>query len=122
MIILAVMIGGGLGAVSRFAQDSLITRRWQPTVPWATMSINVAGSLALGVLAGVVIHHGVPPEWQTVLGTGFCGGYTTFSTASVDGIRLVQQRRTGWFALYVVGTLLLSAAACAAGLAIARVD
>lgn len=120
MIVLALMVAGGVGALARYGQDTLITRRWHPTVPWATMSINVVGSLALGILAGLVLHHGVAPEWETVLGTGFCGGYTTFSTASVDSARLAQQRRTGPFAFYVLGTLLLSAAACAAGLALAR--
>jgi fluoride ion exporter CrcB/FEX len=56
--------------------------------------INVTGSFVLGVLAGAVLFHGQPSAWQTVLGTGFCGGYTTFSTASFEPFDSSSKRHT----------------------------
>jgi fluoride exporter len=87
-------------------------------VPVATLFINVTGSLLLGVLTGLVLSHGAPAELRLVLGTGFCGGYTTFGTASFETVRLVQRgasvRAIGYTAASVLGAL----AAAALGLAL----
>jgi CrcB protein len=112
-------LAGATGAVARFLLDSSFKRRWQSPFPWATVIINVTGSLLLGILAGMVLFHGQPAIWQTVIGTGFCGGYTTFSTASFETVRLVQQNRRALALLNALGSLVLSVAACAAGLALA---
>lgn len=118
MIVVLVLLAGAAGAVSRFVLDSSVKRRWESPFPWATVFINVTGSLLLGILAGLVLFGGQPAEWQTVVGTGFCGGYTTFSTASFETVRLVQQHRPALALLNAVGSLVLSVAACAAGLAL----
>jgi len=81
--------------------------------------INVTGSALLGVLAGLVLFHGAPHELQAILGTGFCGGYTTFSTASFEVVRLAENRQRLVAGGYAVITLLASVAACAAGMAAA---
>ncbi|KAA0097837.1 fluoride efflux transporter CrcB [Mycolicibacterium sp. P1-18] len=117
MIVVLTLLAGAAGAVARFMLDSSVKRRWTSAFPWATVIINVTGSLLLGVLAGLVLFGGQPTVWQTVLGTGFCGGYTTFSTASFETVRLVQQRRPGLALLNALGSLVLSVAGCAAGLA-----
>lgn len=117
MIVVLTLIAGALGAVTRFVLDASIKRRWRSPFPLATVVINVTGSLLLGLLAGLVLFHGQPSAWQTVVGTGFCGGYTTFSTASFETVRLVQQGRRVSALLNAVGSLVLSVAACAAGLA-----
>jgi CrcB protein len=111
------LLAGAIGALARFLLDSSIKRRWQTPFPWATVIINVTGSLLLGVLAGLVLFHAQPSAWQTVIGTGFCGGYTTFSTASFETVRLVQQDRRLLALFNAIGSLVLSVAACAAGLA-----
>jgi CrcB protein len=87
--------------------------------PWATIIINVTGSLLLGVLAGLVIFDGAPSSLQQIVGTGFCGGYTTFSTASFETVRLAQQRHSVKALANAVGSLLASVAACIAGLLLA---
>lgn len=117
MIVVLTLAAGALGAVIRFVVDSSIKQRWTSSFPLATVVINVTGSLLLGVLAGLVLFHGQPSAWQTVVGTGFCGGYTTFSTASFETVRLVQLGRRGFALLNALGSLVLSVAACAAGLA-----
>ena len=93
MIPLLTFLAGATGALTRFLLDSSIKQRWRSPFPWATVVINVTGSLLLGMLAGLVLFHGQSVVWQTVIGTGFCGGYTTFSTASFETVRLVQQNR-----------------------------
>jgi CrcB protein len=117
VIVVLTLLAGATGAVARFVLDSSVKRRWQTAFPWATVTINVTGSMLLGVLAGLVLFGGQPAVWQTVVGTGFCGGYTTFSTASFETVRLVQQGRPGLALANALGSLLLSVAGCAAGLA-----
>ena len=73
----------------------------------------------IGAAVLLVIYHAIPAEVQTVVGTGFCGGFTTFSTASFESVRLAQQRRSLMFVVNVAGTLVGSVAACALGLVLA---
>lgn len=117
MIVILTLVAGAIGAVTRFLFDSSIKRHWRSPFPLATVTINVTGSLVLGMLAGLVLFHGQPAAWQTVLGTGFCGGYTTFSTASFETVRLVQQNKRMLALLNAIGSLVLSVAACAGRLA-----
>jgi CrcB protein len=118
VIVVLTLVAGACGALARFLLDSSIKSRWKSPFPRATVIINVTGSLLLGILAGLVLFHGQPPAWQTVVGTGFCGGYTTFSTASFETVRLVQQNRRSLALLNAVGSLVLSVAACAVGFAV----
>ena len=119
MITVLTLVFGAAGAVSRFLVDALVKRRRSTRFPWATFSINVTGSLLLGILAGVVLYHHQPAAWQTVLGTGFCGGYTTFSTASFETVRLAEQKRRFMALVNAVGSLFASVTVCGAGLALA---
>jgi CrcB protein len=117
VIVVLTLLAGATGAVARFMLDSSVKRRWTSAFPWATVAVNVTGSLLLGVLAGLVLFGGQSAVWQTVFGTGFCGGYTTFSTASFETVRLMQQKRPGLALVNALGSLVLSVAGCAAGLA-----
>lgn len=120
MTVFLLTLAGAAGAGARFILDSLVRPRVPTPFPVSTMAINVSGSLLLGVLAGAVLVARVPTEWQTILGAGFLGGYTTFSTASVETVRLIQSRRSGLAFMYSLGTLVLSLSAAAAGLAFGR--
>lgn len=115
MIALLTFLAGAMGAVTRFGLDFAIKQRWRSPFPWATVIINVSGSLLLGVLAGIVLFDGGSPAWQTVLGTGFCGGFTTFSTASFETVRLARTGRTTAAAVNGLGMLVVSVAAAAGG-------
>ena len=118
MILAATLVAGALGALVRFVLDSEIKARVGHPFPVGTFVINVSGSFLLGVLAGLVLFSGAPTTWQTIAGTGFCGGYTTFSTASVETVRLIQQGRHRIAALNAAVSALASVGACAAGLAV----
>lgn len=118
LTILFLGVAGGLGAGTRFVVDGLVRSRTRSALPVGTIAINVTGSFLLGLVAGVVISHAAPAELQTIAGTGFLGGYTTFSTASFETVRLIQSRRTGLALLNSVGTAVAAVGAAAAGLAL----
>lgn len=116
MTVVWVALAGGLGAVARFVLDGLVRSRFASAFPLGTVVINVTGSFVLGVVTGLALGHVVADEWRLVVGTGFCGGYTTFSTASFETVRLVEQRRTGLALLNAVGTVVVTVGVAALGL------
>lgn len=120
-MMLLLAIAGGLGAVTRFLVDALVARHSPFRVPLGTLVVNVSGSLLLGILTGLVT--GSDPASaavtaKAVVGTGFCGGYTTFSTASVESVRLWLAEGATTGIRYAAVTLLGSVAAASAGLAL----
>ncbi|MCG2620913.1 fluoride efflux transporter CrcB [Arthrobacter sp. I2-34] len=119
MTTLLLALAGGAGAGMRFVVDGFIRSYIHSTLPVATMAINITGSFLLGLLAGAVLRQGIPADLRLVLGTGFLGGYTTFSTASVETVRLVQTRHAALALMNALGTLVAAAGAAAAGLALA---
>ena len=116
MTVLWMALAGGLGAVARFVVDGLVRDRFGSSFPLGTVVINITGSFVLGVVTGVGIGQFVAPEWRLIVGTGFCGGYTTFSTASFETVRLVERRRSGLALLNAAGTLVVTVAVAALGL------
>ncbi|ADG97327.1 Camphor resistance CrcB protein [Segniliparus rotundus DSM 44985] len=116
MTALWVALAGSAGALARFALDGAIRSLRPSPLPWATMLINVTGSLLLGFLAGSVIAGTAPLAVYTVVGVGFCGGYTTFSTASFETVQLARGGRA-WLGLAnTAGTMAMTAGAAAIGL------
>lgn len=115
MIALLVAIAGGLGAATRFWLDGEIRERWATRLPVATISINLSGSLLLGLLVGLHTTTGGDPLWFPMLGTGFCGGFTTFSTAMVETVRLSRAGRHGSAVVNAVGTTLACVGLAAIG-------
>lgn len=107
-------LAGGAGAAARFILDGVIRSRLKTAFPWATTVINVTGSLALGVLTGLTAAHLLPEQLGLVLGAGFLGGYTTFSTASYETVQLIRQGRYG--ASLLSGLLMLALCVAAASL------
>ncbi|CAN5248338.1 fluoride efflux transporter CrcB [soil metagenome] len=114
-------LAGGVGAALRFWVDGVVRSRFTGTYPLGTTIINVSGSFILGFITGVTLGGILAEPLFFILGTGLMGGYTTFSTASFETVRLVQQRR--WAAAFMngVGMLVLSVLAALLGLALGRV-
>lgn len=102
-VFLLLCAAGGLGAATRFVGDGLIRSKVKTAFPWATALINMSGSLALGILTGLVLSNIASSDLSAIIGTGFLGGYTTFSTASYETVQLIRQRRYGIALAYSVG-------------------
>jgi CrcB protein len=115
MIVIVMGLFGGLGAVTRFFVDGLIRSRVRSVGSIGTIVINVTGAIALGFIAGLVSAHVAPPDWQLIVGTGFLGGYTTFSTSSFETVRLIQQGRVRLALSLALTQLVLSLAGAASG-------
>ncbi|GAB2458561.1 fluoride efflux transporter FluC [Jatrophihabitans fulvus] len=117
MIVLLATLLGGVGAVARLMLDGEVKARLGDRFPWGTLLVNALGSLALGVLTGLVVHRGASGDLRVVLGTGFCGGFTTFSTATVETVRLAQRGEVVAALGNVLGTVALTLGAAALGYA-----
>ncbi|MDR3070107.1 MAG: CrcB family protein [Propionibacteriaceae bacterium] len=111
-----VALAGGCGAVARYLSDGLIMRNRKQLRGWATLTINIVGSLFLGLLVGWCLSNLGHDELRMILGVGFLGGYTTFSTACVEAARLVLRKEYRTAALLVVTMLIGSVFATAFGL------
>jgi CrcB protein len=115
-LLLLVAVAGGLGAVARFVLDGMVKDLAHVRYPLSTAVVNLTGSLLLGLVLGLTLAQTLPERWLVLLGTGFLGGYTTFSTASVETVRLVQERRAALALAYAFGMLLASVVLAGAGL------
>lgn len=110
MSVLLLALAGGLGAVARFVLDGTVSavRSWRR--PVGTALVNLTGSFLLGLVAGLVAARLLAGSVQLVLGTGFLGGYTTFSTAAYETVRLAEQRRWGAALVHGLGQLVAATA------------
>lgn len=115
------MLGGGIGAGTRYLVNAGVARLLGTTFPWGIFVINVTGSILMGLLAGFLAarEFEVVPL-RTFLATGILGGYTTFSAFSLDFANLLREGQPIEAALYVVGSVGLSLAGVLAGLWLAR--
>jgi CrcB protein len=116
LLFFAVAAAGGVGAALRFVVDGVVRARIRSSYPVGVTIINVTGSFLLGLLTGLALTRLVSDEWLLVLGTGLLGGYTTFSTASFETVRLLQLRRPGAALANGLGMLVASVAVATLGL------
>ncbi|HTV47937.1 MAG TPA: fluoride efflux transporter CrcB [Phycisphaerae bacterium] len=108
---LLVAIGSALGGVSRFWFSGLIANRFGQSFPWGTLFVNVTGSFIIGLFATLTAPEGrwlVGPSGRNFFMTGFCGGYTTFSSFSLQTLSLAQDEE--W--LYAGGNAVLNLVLC----------
>ena len=119
MTLLAVVLGAMVGAPARYLTDLVVQSRHGSELPWGTVTVNVVGSLVLGVTAGALTGQATDHWLLMLVGTGFCGALTTFSTFSFETVRLLQQAHPRTAALNVLVSVVGALAACAAGFAVA---
>ena len=121
-MLLAALVGlaAAFGAVSRYLVDQAVANKWESSFPLGTWVINVTGSFILGLLTGIALHHGLSAHVVSVLGTGICGGYTTFSTFNLETVRLAEDGSSVSAVGNIAGSIAagLLAAACGLGLAL----
>lgn len=119
MTVAMVLLGGAVGAPLRYLTDLFVQSRHDSVFPWGTFTVNVLGSLVLGVTAALVANMGSPPWVLALVGTGFCGALTTFSTFGFETIRLLEEGSVLTAAANCAASLLVGLAACAGGFAVA---
>ena len=113
------VIAAAVGAPLRYLVDGAIAERAEGVFPWGTFVVNASGSLVLGVLTGLGLYHAFPKVPKVILGTGFCGAYTTFSTFTYETVELLEEGALNEAARNAFGTLIVGAGAAALGLALA---
>ena len=118
MTLLLVLAGAAVGAPLRYLTD-LLVQSWHDSVfPWGTLAVNVVGSLVLGLTAGALSASGGHGWVLPLVGTGFCGALTTFSTFSFETVRLAQEGSLLESSLNVLTSVAAALTACAAGWAL----
>lgn len=113
------LLAAAVGAVARYLIDRAVTARRGDGFPWGTTLINVSGSFVLGLITGLGLYHAFPGDARLVLGTGFCGAYTTFSTFAFETVRLAGEGRVGAAARHVAWNTVGGLLAAASGLIVA---
>jgi CrcB protein len=119
--ILAVAAGGSLGSVGRYLVSIGFGRLLGPKFPWGTLFINITGSLLIGLFAGLfAVRWNLPQAVRIFLAVGVCGGYTTFSTFSLDFFYLFERGEVVAAGAYMIASVVLSVSALIVGIQIVR--
>lgn len=121
-----VFLGGGLGALARWA-FGVTAARWLGTAwPWGTLGVNVLGSFAMGLVMAALMRGGAinggEENWRLFLATGLLGGFTTFSAFSLESARMIEAGQWGHAGLYGLISVVVSVAALFAGMALGRLN
>lgn len=116
---LVVAVAAGLGALARYVLDQVIQHQHDSVFPFGTLTVNVTGSLLLGVVTGLAAHGGLPSAPAVALPAGFLSGYTTWSTFSYETLALAGTGALFEATMNVLGSLAAGLAAAAAGFALA---
>lgn len=116
MTVLLVALAGALGAPSRYALERCVRTRRPTITPLGTLVVNVSGSLALGIVVGLALAHGLDPDVRTVVGTGFLGAYTTFSTYAYETVRRAAEGHPRVAVAYAIGSVVAATLAATVGL------
>ena len=119
MLVAGIALAGAVGAPLRYLVDRFVQGRTDGLFPLGTFVVNVSGSFLLGIIAGLALYHSFPSTPTTILGSGFCGGYTTFSTFTYETLALAEDRAYGAALSNVLLSAVVPALAAGAGLALA---
>lgn len=115
--ILLVAVGGALGSVARYLLSAIIQEQAQSNFPWGTMTVNVLGCFVIGLVTALAAGHGIiSPSLKLILTTGFCGGFTTFSTFMNETVTLSNGGNSIMALLYLAISILLGFIAAILGI------
>lgn len=121
--VLLVAVGGALGSVARYQTQVWVPKLAGPGAPWSgTFTVNIVGGFLMGALVGFLAFRGGADQerWRILLGVGILGGFTTFSSFSLDTALMIQRRAWDLALGYALASVALSVGALFAGLALAR--
>ena len=119
--IFLVALGGALGSVARYFVSVWSVRLAGPSFPWGTLTVNIVGAFLIGLMVETIARRfDASAEMRLFLVTGILGGFTTWSSFTLDAVALFERGDLGLSALYLAGSLVVSFAAVFAGLALGR--
>jgi fluoride exporter len=119
--ILLVGLGGGIGSMARYLCQRWFAANYVPGFPWGTFAVNVAGCFLIGIFWGLSFKSFDAMEnWKLFLMTGLCGGFTTFSAFTLEGIGLLKEQKLALFFSYVVASVVLGLLATYLGMRITK--
>ncbi len=120
MSLLYVMLGGAFGSGARYLTGLATLSLFGPALPYGTFAVNLIGGLLMGALVGTLARVGDGGTWRLLLGVGVLGGFTTFSSFSLDAVTMIERGQTGIAFGYVLVSVVGSIAALFAGLSLTR--
>lgn len=118
--LLLVAAGGALGSAARYGVGRLLGPQMSGAIPWHTLLVNATGAFAIGLLLVAAARLGWPGWWRPFLAVGILGGYTTFSTFSLETVELALHGSYGTAVTYAFGTLVVGVLAAGAGILAGR--
>jgi CrcB protein len=119
--ILLIGLGGAIGSIARYSCQRWITGLYPQSFPLGTFLVNIAGCFLIGLFWGFSFRSFANTEsWKLFLMTGLCGGYTTFSAFTLEGVGLLKEEKTGLFLLYTLASVALGLLATYGGMKISR--
>ena len=119
--ILLVGLGGGLGSIARYLCQRWIIALYPHAFPFGTFAVNIIGCFLIGLFWGLSFKSCDNNEqWKLFLMTGICGGFTTFSAFTLEGVGLIKENKAGLFMLYICGSVILGLFATYGGMKITR--
>ncbi|MEV4091184.1 fluoride efflux transporter CrcB [Streptosporangium saharense] len=117
---LLVLAGAAVGAPMRYLTDRMVQARHDTVFPWGTFTVNVSGSFVLGLLAGAALSGAAGANVQLLVGTGFCGALTTYSTFSYETLQLAENGARFYALANVVASVVAGLGAVFVGMAFAQ--
>lgn len=120
-LILLVGAGGAVGCIARFLSQQFISRYYPSSFPWGTLLVNIVGCFIIGVVYAVSEKGSVmSPEWRILLATGFCGGFTTFSSFAYENVALMRDGELLLTFLYIAASIIVGLAGAYLGILIVK--
>lgn len=110
-----IFLAGGLGSIIRYGIDLWITQGSIAKFPFATFVVNILGCMLIGIFYTLSERYNYSMEVRLLLTVGFCGGFTTFSSFAYEGFSLIKSESFGWFAAYMIGSIVSGTAAVFVG-------
>ncbi len=99
--LMLVFLGGGLGSCSRYLISKFLNEQIDSLFPWGTLTVNLMGCLIIGIVIGLIERFTIHPYWGILIVTGFCGGFTTFSSFSLENNLLLRNQEYFLLFLYI---------------------
>ncbi len=119
--LIMVGLGGAAGSMLRYLSQRWVHQLYPHPFPWGTMLVNITGCFLIGVFYSLSERSNVlTPEWRLLLTTGFCGGFTTFSAFTLEGMDLLKENRIGLLLAYIAASVLIGLVATYIGIRIAK--